>query len=124
VAIPLLVAIPTRMTVLAGFTVAVVLLAGFTVGIVISVRRGNQAPCRCFGRSSVPLGPRHVVRNTGLIVLALAGLAAAWTSSPDPDPAMVALAVIAGVVLGGLVTVFDDVAELLSPTTSNRKERR
>ncbi|WP_158645597.1 MauE/DoxX family redox-associated membrane protein [Stackebrandtia albiflava] len=122
VAIPLLLVVPSAATGSAGFVLAAGLLLGFTVAIVLSVRRGNQTPCRCFGHSTVPLGVRHVWRNGALILVAASGAVAAMTGAGTTEPGVTAVAVVAGLVVGGLVTVFDDLAELVSPSAPRRKE--
>ena len=100
----------------AGFAVAAGLLAVFTGAIVLSLRRGNAAPCRCFGASSTPLGPRHVARNAVLVALALLGLVAALVPGPA-DLAGLVVAGAAGVVAGVTITAFDDIAALVSGGT-------
>lgn len=53
--------------------VAGVLLFGFTVALVRVVRSGEATPCMCFGAASHAIVTwRHVVRNLGLIALAVA----------------------------------------------------
>ena len=59
----LLVAIPFKTAAVIGFAAAIVLTAAFSSAIARTVRSGNRASCRCFGRSSTPLGIRHLVRN-------------------------------------------------------------
>lgn len=55
--------------------VALSLLAGFTVLIVRRLAEGKHPPCACFGAwSSKPLGRAHVVRNVGLVCLAVVAL--------------------------------------------------
>lgn len=52
--------------------VAFGLLAVFTVLIGVRLREGRRPPCACFGAwSAKPLGPGHVVRNVGLMALAV-----------------------------------------------------
>jgi hypothetical protein len=86
-------------------------VAVFAVAIAISLRGGNRAPCRCFGASATPLGRRHIVRNTVLVVIALAGLASAAGGSAVAVPGAV-VAGGAGLVSGILVTAYDDIAAL------------
>jgi hypothetical protein len=103
----------------AGFAVAAGLLVAFTVGIVLVVRRGGRVSCRCFGASTIPLGPRHVVRNVFLIGTVGVGAAGASTSAGPLHPAGVAAAVCAGLVLGALVTRFDDIVDLFRPVNTH-----
>lgn len=47
-------------------------LVVFTVVIVHRLLDGSRPPCACFGsRSNKPLGRRHVVRNLGLLTVAV-----------------------------------------------------
>jgi len=110
----LLLAVPLRAAAVAGFALAAGLLTVFAVAIAVSLRRGNRAPCRCFGASSAPLGPGHIARNAVLVAVALVGLLAALR----PGAASVAggvVAAFAGLVAGLVVTMYDDIAALWSP---------
>ena len=50
-----------------------VLLFGFTISLLRVVRSGEATPCMCFGAASqANVTWRHVVRNLGLIALAVA----------------------------------------------------
>lgn len=97
-------------TVHSGFIGALGLLAVFTVAVATAVRRGNQAPCNCFGRSASPLGPRHLVRNAVLLLCAGTGLAAA--PAGNTELAGLLMAGLAGVVVAALVVSFDALADL------------
>ena len=56
--------------------VAIALLLAFSVVIVLRLREGRRPPCACFGAwSARPIGPWHLVRNGGLVVLAVLALA-------------------------------------------------
>jgi uncharacterized membrane protein YphA (DoxX/SURF4 family) len=56
-------------------SVAVVTLVAFTALIVGRLVEGQHPPCACFGSwSAKPLGPSHVVRNVGFVVLGLLAL--------------------------------------------------
>jgi len=113
-AIPVLLVVPFTAGTVGGFALAAGLLAAFGVAILISLSRGQRAPCRCFGRSTTPLGPRHVVRNGLLIILCVLGLAASLAGGSAP-PAALGVAAVAGLVLGVLFTVLDDLVELFRP---------
>ncbi|HEU5470943.1 MAG TPA: MauE/DoxX family redox-associated membrane protein [Actinophytocola sp.] len=106
--------VPLRWAAVAGFAIAGGLLAIFTVAIARSLRAGNRAPCRCFGASSVPLGPRHLVRNGLLLAGAAVGLVAAGVPG-EVDLAGALAAAVAGLAAGGLIAGFDDIAELVRP---------
>jgi len=114
-AIVVLMAVPLRSAGVAGFALAAGLLTVFAAAIAASLRRGNRAPCRCFGASSTPLGPGHIARNAVLVAVALVGLVAA----ARPGTASVAggvVAAFAGLVAGLVVTMYDDIAALWSPS--------
>ncbi|MEU8197286.1 MauE/DoxX family redox-associated membrane protein [Microbispora amethystogenes] len=66
-----------RPTALAGFCVALGLLAAFTVAMAAALRRRRRVLCRCFGASTVPVGPGHLVRNAVLAAAAATGAAQA-----------------------------------------------
>jgi hypothetical protein len=128
--VPLLVLAP-----LGGFVLAAVLLGGFAVAIGRALRRGERGPCRCFGASSAPLGPRHVVRSAGLGLVALTGAAVLASGSASvpvlatgsdllraAHPAGVALAATVAGVLTLLTVVLDDLAALLGPAPDHPLE--
>ncbi|WP_327064430.1 MauE/DoxX family redox-associated membrane protein [Kitasatospora sp. NBC_01302] len=103
----------------AGLALCAVLLAAFTVLAVTASRAGSSTPCRCFGRSSTPLGTVHAVRNAALLALAGAGLTATVLSGPGhaapATTATAATAFLAGGVLGLLASVLDDLVALFRP---------
>jgi hypothetical protein len=114
--VPLLLVAPAAGFAAAGFAVALGLLSAFTATTVIALRRGARPPCRCFGMSEIPLGARHVVRDCALAAVAGVGLAAALQGGQRAvDPAGVAVAAVAGIVLAVLAVVFDDLVELFGP---------
>ncbi|MFB4314952.1 MauE/DoxX family redox-associated membrane protein [Actinomadura sp. 21ATH] len=105
---PLLIAPPTTSY---GFGLAAVLLAAFTAVIAASVRRGRRTACRCFGPSSVPLGPRHLVRNGALLACAAAG---GLAPGGLPHAGGAAVAAAAGLVGALLIVSFDDIVDLFA----------
>jgi hypothetical protein len=108
--IVVLVALPW--TARAGLALAAVVLGVFAAGTWLAVARGTHAPCQCFGVSAAPLGPRHVVRDASLAVMALAGAAAA--DSGGVHPGGVAVSLGAGLVVAGFVVFLDDLAALFA----------
>lgn len=109
-----LLTVPARAATVTGLLLAMTLLAAFTLAIVLVTRQGARVPCRCFGRSAAPLGIRHAVRNCVLAVLAAGGATVAATSSPVRMEEAV-VAGLAGVVLGVLTVMYDDIVELFRP---------
>ena len=56
------------------------LLAMFSANLAVVIRSGRVVSCACFGaRDRDPVSVRHLVRNAGLALLALAA-----TTIPDP----------------------------------------
>lgn len=122
VAIVLLVATPTPVTGLLGLTLAAVLLAGLAVAIGITVRRGTDVTCHCFGGSSLPLGGMHILRNIALVAVAVVA-AVTGVRGGDPDLGQALLAGSAGALLGALTTVLDDIRQVLRPAPARRAAR-
>jgi hypothetical protein len=112
--ITVLLLVPVRWAGVVGFVLAAGLLAAFTAAIASSLRQGNRAPCRCFGVSATPLGPRHIVRNGALVATALLGLAIALTGG-SVDVGAGVVAGVAGAFLGLVVAGLDDIVGLLRP---------
>ncbi|GHC68001.1 MauE/DoxX family redox-associated membrane protein [Streptomyces cinnamoneus] len=107
----LLLAVPAPAAAAGGFVLAAVLLLAFAGAVAVVAGRGTRTPCRCFGTSSTPLGLRHVVRN--VLLAAVAGAGAAVTGAAGrTQPAGLVLAALAGLLLGGLVAVLDDILGL------------
>jgi hypothetical protein len=106
-------AVPVLLVLLppAGFCLAVALLGVFLVAIVRAHRAGSRVACRCFGDSGSPLGPRHAVRNSALIVMALLGAATANAAAPS-QLAIVIAAVGAGLIGSVVFILFDDISDL------------
>ncbi|MGI8666032.1 MAG: MauE/DoxX family redox-associated membrane protein [Jatrophihabitans sp.] len=105
---------PLPMANLLGCLLAGLLTLGFCAAIIRSIRSGNRVPCRCFGRSSTPLGGRQVARNAVLLAVTVLGAATA-SSTDDRQLAAALVAVIAGLFVGLLIASFDDIAELIVP---------
>jgi hypothetical protein len=101
----------------AALAVAAALSAVLAAGVAVVIRRGIQAPCRCFGGSPArPLGVVHLTRNLCLLaVLAAALIASLMAPSGRLGPAGVALAVVAGLVAGLVLIRWDDLASLFAP---------
>ncbi|MGH3917122.1 MAG: MauE/DoxX family redox-associated membrane protein [Pseudonocardiaceae bacterium] len=107
-----------------GLGASVALLLAFTVALVTALRRGSTAPCRCFGGGGAsPLGVRHLVRNAGLLLVAVAGLVAAVAETSDVvsaeiQPLGLVMAAVVAVVLAALVLCFDALTDLFAGTPS------
>jgi hypothetical protein len=121
-AIPVLLSVPVNLVVRIGFVVATGMLAAFTGAIVWSLRHGRREPCQCFGKSTVPLGPRHVARNAVLICLSALGACAAILQPGRPELGPAAVAAVAGVFLGTVAIVADDIVDLFWPSRLSRHQ--
>lgn len=115
--IPLLLIVPATRRI--GLGMAMLCLTAFGAAVAATVRRGVQGSCRCFGRSSIPLGYRHVVRNGMLFAVAATGLGVGPGSLADP--AGLALAAGAALIVALLLMRLDDVIELFVPSVSTRR---
>jgi hypothetical protein len=113
VTVTVTVALPWTAT--AGLLLAAVTLAAFAVGVAVMIGRGATEPCQCFGASSVPLGPRHVIRNAlGCAVAAFGAVGAANAGHPVIHPFPAVFSVGCGFVLALLLIFTDDIAVLFS----------
>ena len=56
-----------------ALVLAGLLLLAFGVALALAIRRRVQVPCRCFGATSEPPGRPQLVRNAGLLAVALLG---------------------------------------------------
>jgi hypothetical protein len=84
-----------------GGVAALLLLGVFTAFLAGAVRRGVTAGCNCFGAARVePISPLDLVRNGLLALLAVAALAAVGPTAPDPLPAALVVAGVAGATWG------------------------
>ncbi|MEV7012551.1 MauE/DoxX family redox-associated membrane protein [Streptosporangium sp. NPDC051022] len=111
-----LLAIPTLESgVSAGLILATLLLIIFMTGIAITKYRGKSATCPCFGISDASLGLRHIARNGVLALVSLAGISASLMELDDTSGWKFMLAALAGLLLGTLVIMFDEIIELFLP---------
>ncbi|MET8159661.1 MauE/DoxX family redox-associated membrane protein [Sphaerisporangium sp. NPDC005289] len=107
--VPIMIAVPPATSY--GLALACALLVAFTVAIARALGRGQTAPCRCFGASAAPLGPRHLVRNGLLITAAVLG-----GLSPGGAPVLAGavIAGAAGLIAALLIASLDDIADLFA----------
>ncbi|MEU7045624.1 MauE/DoxX family redox-associated membrane protein [Streptomyces varsoviensis] len=108
-----LLSLPRPAAAIAGFALVGCALGAFTVGMAASRRRGVRVPCRCFGASSHNTGALPLVRNGFLIVVAVTGAAGTALGGQPAAPGGLAVAAGAGLVLGVVMTVLDDIYEVL-----------
>ena len=98
-----------------GFAVAAALLLCFCGAILLALRRGERAPCRCFGSAEQPLGYPQVARNLVLLAAAVLGLAGGRLPAAPPDLPGVLVAVGAGALAATVVAAADDITSLFRP---------
>jgi Methylamine utilisation protein MauE len=113
-AVCVLLAVPAPAATRAGFALAAGMLMTFAVAIDRAVRRGVRPSCRCFGPTAVPLGRWQVLRNSVLAGVAVVGAIVGQQVGPV-QPGGVLVATCAGLLLGGLVAVLDDLVDLFRP---------
>ena len=95
---------------------AAVLLAAFGLALALAIRRRVRVPCRCFGATSEPPGAPQLIRNAGLLTVALVG---AVVAAGDAAPAGAVTAGFAGLVVAILAVGADDLAVLFpAPATA------
>lgn len=82
---------------------AMVVLTAFSLGISRALRRGRSVDCGCFGKDSSPVSNGSLMRNAGLIVLAVpVAVGGSGGSLISGHPCQPVLAVIALTALTGL----------------------
>lgn len=102
-----------------GFAASVGLLAVFTAAIIRAMRRGQRAPCRCFGASNSPLGTQHVVRNAVLAAFGVLGAAAGMREGPSSLEVGLACVVAFAALVGVALTArLDDLIGLFRTTSA------
>ncbi|MHB9863460.1 MauE/DoxX family redox-associated membrane protein [Streptomyces sp. YIM S03343] len=114
-AVWVLLAVPTARAWRLGQFLALWLLAAFTVAIARTMRRRSPVACGCFGASAAPVGFRHIARNALLAAVALSCLLAPVSGSASVGEA--AVAALAGLAMGLVTTVLDEIFALFRPLT-------
>lgn len=107
--------IPLRATGIAGCALAGLLAVAFSFAITVSLRRGNRAPCRCFGKSATPLGGRHIARNALILAISVAGIGTLPGRAAVSAPAVI-VAAAAGLFIGLGIAAYDEIGELIAPS--------
>lgn len=114
--IVVLAATPVQAVGLAGCALAASLSVAFSSAIALSLRRGNRAPCRCFGRSATPLGTGHLIRNAIVLTVSVLGaVASAESGTGTGHGAAAVVAAGAGLVFGAAVAAYDEIVGLVAP---------
>jgi hypothetical protein len=114
-ALVVLLALPSSTAVTCGFALALGLDGAFAWAVLGALRRGERAPCHCFGVSEQPLGARQLVRDLVLVGLSALGLLAQLSPGGGTHPAGWALAGCAGAVGALLLILLDDLVGLFLP---------
>jgi hypothetical protein len=92
------------------------LLVAFSAAVWSALRHRTVTRCRCFGPTSAPLGPLHLVRNGLLLAVAALGAALLLAAPTGPaDPGGLVVAAAAGVVLAAVLIRVDDLLSILTP---------
>lgn len=108
-----------------GAVVAVILLVSFTVVIAASLHAGRSVSCGCLGAlSQEPISHLTVVRNVGLIAMAVAASATSSLSWPDAPSAMAALsAMFLGALVLHLVGLRQEIGRIWSVELAGESDR-
>ncbi|WP_021591173.1 MauE/DoxX family redox-associated membrane protein [Actinomadura welshii] len=101
-----------------GFALAGLLAMAFAVAVLAALRRGDRAPCQCFGGSDRPVSGVHLVRNGVLAAAAALGTTAGAVAAGPLEPAGGVIAAVAGAVVAAFVVTADDLAGLFRPVVS------
>lgn len=94
-----------------GLGLAAAMLVAFTAAVATAKATGREVRCRCFGADGGLMGRTHLIRNGVLIVIALAGLAAAAATSAavtTPHLGLLAATVSAAVLGAVALAHWDD----------------
>jgi hypothetical protein len=128
-AIVVLVAVPY--VAVAGLTLAAGCLAVMAAGTVVITNRGSGVSCWCFGPSRGPLGARHLVRDSMLLLIAVTGavIGAHASGRNTTSPAGIVLSLVAAlagatffVFIDDLIAIFDsDPAALTGKQAAGEK---
>ncbi len=98
-----------------GYALSALLLLAFITLIAHALWRGRAASCNCFGASSEPLGPAHLLRNVVMLAIALTGQAVAPLSvTLELRPEHLAVGA-GGALAGWLLTRWEDLVFLVRP---------
>jgi hypothetical protein len=102
-----------------ALVLAIALTSILVLGVATVLRRGISARCACFGATSGRLLSKpHLVRNASLLSLLVAALVCAQRGHGQPAAADVAVAALAGGVIGLMLIRFDDLISLLAPVSA------
>ncbi|WP_157546376.1 MauE/DoxX family redox-associated membrane protein [Hamadaea tsunoensis] len=111
-AVVLVALVPVRVAGTVAFVLAAGLMAALTLAVTAVVRRGAAVACRCFGATTAPLGTAHIVRNALLLGVSLLGLAGSFVDG-SVQWGLAAIVGLFGLVIGFVVTRWDDLAALV-----------
>jgi hypothetical protein len=107
--------------VLPGVVIGALLLLAFSAGIALALVRETDAKCQCFGATGQKLGATHLYRNGLLIVIAAVAVAGQVTATAAAFAAPGWAYAVAGLLLGGLLTRWDDLTFIFSAPQPRRE---
>lgn len=93
----------------AGLILAGLIIVGYTATLAIGVVGGRRIMCNCFGTDGEAAGFPHLLRNTLLVILAGVGTTMPTATGYDEESVV---GIAAGVVVGWLLTRWDDLVFL------------
>ena len=102
-----------------AFALAFALLLLFTLALIVVLWRRQETACNCFSTDDQPIGLSDIVRNGGLLLVALLG----WLASPYVDMGWVQLTLLAliGIVYGLLWIHLSDIVRLFGTIYQTRR---
>ena len=103
-------------TAVIGLSLALLVLASFTFAIAHALHEGTALRCNCFGRDAGAMGLPHLLRNLLLFGAAVAGCVTAAIGPGSGSPQGTAAAFAGGVLIGGVITRWDDLVYVFTPT--------
>lgn len=108
-----------------GLAACILLVIAFSGVIARSMGRKEPVPCRCFGRTTEPMGTTHLYRNIIMLAMAMASLVLAVSSRPDLDTEAVVIGIPIGIFGAFVLTSFTEFSALLQsqPITRNADSR-
>lgn len=103
-------------TATAGYLLSLTTVGALTAAVSIARAGGRQVRCRCFGADGGPMGTAHLIRNAGLLAVAVVGLLAHPAGGqPRFEAGPLAIAVVLGVLAAIGLTYPDELRYVFGP---------
>ncbi len=96
-----------------GHLLAVLVLGSFSAAVAVSLYRGQQVRCRCFGSDGGQFGVSHLVRNGLLMVVGVLGVVASAAGGASPRWDLLLAGGAVALLCAGAIVRWDDLAYLI-----------